>query len=261
MRRKHLTSSRQLLCLLAFTASPLLAQTATLIGGSGETVITPGLPFQAERITHFSRTLSNGTQILKETHETLARDEQGRFYDASTTTRSGGQPSTSTTVSYELADPVAGKMSNWSTTTGKGNERSISSQSHIVISTLPLPRDTELRNLKGDDIKVTTEDLGSKSIAGLPSTGTRTTTLIPQGRIGNTAPLLLVTERWTSTDLKITVAETETDPINGTRTSEFVSVKRTEPPASLFKIPDGIALNELSGIAAMFGQAPASPAR
>ena len=254
-------TSRQLLCLLVLTTPSLLAQTMTSISSSGETVLTPGLPFQAERITHFSRTLSNGTQILKETHETIARDEQGRFYDASTTTHSGGRPSASTTVSYELADPVAGKMVNWSTPNDKGNERSISSQSHIVVSTLPLPRDNEIRNLKGDDIKVTTEDLGSKTIAGLPSIGTRTTTLIPQGRIGNTTPLLLISERWISTDLKITVAETETDPINGTRTSEFVSVNRTEPPTSLFKVPDGIALNKLPPVAAPFGQPPSLPSR
>lgn len=241
----------RLLLLLCLSASPLLAQTMTSIAGTGETVLIPGAPFQAERVTHLSRSLSNGTQILKEAHENLARDSQGRFYDASQTTKSGGQSSTSPAISYELADPVVGKMSNWSATTAKGNERPISSRSRVVISTLPLSRDIQVRNLKGDDIKVVKEDLGSKTIAGLLSSGTRTTTTIPLDRIGNTAPLVFVTERWVSIELKMTISETETDPINGIRTSEFTTATRVEPPPSLFMRPEGIEFRSfpLGGLA------------
>ena len=90
---------------------------------------------------------------------------------------------------------------------------------------------------KPSDANVTTTDLGSKTILGLQTTGTRVTRTIPAGEIGNAKPIEVVTERWLSTDLQIPMSVTHTDPMMGTMSSQVTSVTRGEPSASLFQVP------------------------
>jgi hypothetical protein len=65
---------RGILLLFCISSTPLLAQLSTSFSQTGETVTTAGTPFQAERVTHTSRILSDGNQIVLEEHETIARD-------------------------------------------------------------------------------------------------------------------------------------------------------------------------------------------
>ncbi len=244
--------SNPFFCLiLGLVSTPILAQSSISFSQTGETVATPGSPFQAERISRTSRTLSDGNQILQEQHETIARDSQGRFYDESKQTSSGGIPKDQPNVFHVLIDPVAMTSTSWNTLSNNGNVQHLSPTTHVVVGATQGLGDNATRHLRGDDIKITTEDLGKKTIAGLPCTGVRTTTTIPVARIGNAHPIKLVSDRWTSADLQMTVLEVDDDPLNGTRTSEFTTASRTEPPASLFKVPEGLNLRNpvLGGIA------------
>jgi hypothetical protein len=49
------------------------------------------------------------------------------------------------------------------------------------------------------------EDLGTQTTEGVEATGTRTTTTIAAGEIGNERPIEIVTERWYSNALQTTV--------------------------------------------------------
>ena len=82
-----------------------------------------------------------------------------------------------------------------------------------------------------------TEDLGNQDIDGVHATGTRVTTTIPAGKMGNEQPMTVTSERWYSTELKATVMTKHTDPWAGELKTEFKDINRAEPDASMFTVP------------------------
>jgi hypothetical protein len=89
----------------------------------------------------------------------------------------------------------------------------------------------------GDQGKANTEDLGSQTMEGVQVTGVRTTRTIPQGEIGNDRPITIVTEVWTSPDLKTIVYSKRSDPRMGEQTFQLKNIVRNEPDATLFTVP------------------------
>ena len=85
--------------------------------------------------------------------------------------------------------------------------------------------------------KITTESLGSRSIEGVMAEGTRTTSTIAAGVIGNVLPIDVVTERWYSRDLQMAVLITRRDPRTGESVYRLRNIVRTEPSPDLFTIP------------------------
>jgi hypothetical protein len=81
------------------------------------------------------------------------------------------------------------------------------------------------------------ESLGTQILEGVPSEGTRTTSTIEVGAIGNDRALSIVAERWYSPDLKTVMMTSHSDPRSGTETFRLTNVLRTEPSASLFALP------------------------
>jgi hypothetical protein len=81
------------------------------------------------------------------------------------------------------------------------------------------------------------ESLGKETIAGLPADGTRTTTTIPAGAIGNERPLEIVREQWYSSDLQIVLRSKRADPRFGGTAYEVTKIDRAEPVSSLFEVP------------------------
>ena len=84
-----------------------------------------------------------------------------------------------------------------------------------------------------------TEDLGSQTMEGVYVTGVRTTLTIPAGQIGNDKPIDIVTEVWTSPDLKTVVYSRRNDPRIGEQTFQLKNIVIGEPDSSLFLIPAG----------------------
>lgn len=81
--------------------------------------------------------------------------------------------------------------------------------------------------------------LGSRTFDGVRADGTRTTWTIPAGRIGNQKPIEIVSERWYSPELLVVVETRHADPRTGETTYRLANLKRDEPSADLFKVPDG----------------------
>jgi hypothetical protein len=90
---------------------------------------------------------------------------------------------------------------------------------------------------RNDQGQVSTEDLGSQTMEGVQVTGVRMTRTIPVGEIGNDRPLNIVTEVWTSPDLKTIVSSKRSDPRMGQQTFQLTNIVRSEPDASLFTVP------------------------
>ena len=95
-----------------------------------------------------------------------------------------------------------------------------------VLSLPDVPRD-----------KGVTETLGTRDFDGVKAEGKRTTHTIPAGAIGNEKPIAIVSERWFSTELNVVVLSRNVDPRSGETVYRLTNVKRSEPPADLFKIP------------------------
>jgi hypothetical protein len=84
-----------------------------------------------------------------------------------------------------------------------------------------------------------TEQLGNMYIDGVQAQGTRTTTTIPAGEIGNDRPINIVDEQWYSPDLQMTVLTKHSDPRMGETNFALKNINRSSPPSYLFEIPAG----------------------
>jgi hypothetical protein len=73
------------------------------------------------------------------------------------------------------------------------------------------------------------EDLGTMTVNGVPARGTRITTVVPLGAIGNDREFRSVNERWFSSDLNLLIKSINTDPRFGTTTYELTNISRQPP--------------------------------
>jgi hypothetical protein len=92
--------------------------------------------------------------------------------------------------------------------------------------------------------EASTEDLGTQTMEGLLVTGTRTTNTIAAGEIGNERPISIVTEVWTSPDLKTIIYSKRSDPRMGEQTFRLTNVVRAEPDAALFTVPPDFKITD-----------------
>ena len=90
-----------------------------------------------------------------------------------------------------------------------------------------------------------TESLGKQEMEGLEVQGSRNTSEIPVGQIGNDRPLSIVHERWESTDLHVTVLEKHTDPMMGNMEERLTAIRRGEPDPTLFEVPAGYQMESV----------------
>lgn len=91
------------------------------------------------------------------------------------------------------------------------------------------------------------ESLGEQMIEGLKAEGTRWTTTIPVGEIGNERPIEIVNESWYSPELQVEVMRRFSDPRSGETIYKLVNINRSEPDKSLFEVPSDYTLKEGPG--------------
>jgi hypothetical protein len=89
----------------------------------------------------------------------------------------------------------------------------------------------------GSGYAANTEALGTKNIEGVEAEGTRTTTTIPAGAIGNERAIEIVYEKWYSKDLQLIVYSKHSDPRYGDQTYRLTNISRSEPDPSVFAVP------------------------
>jgi hypothetical protein len=204
--------------------------------GLGNKVVT-GAPVTATISVVHDSTLADGNTIHTENQSTEYRDSQGRVRREVPfklmTTATGATQGTMIIIT----DPVAGKRY----VLNPQNKTA-----HVMPMHPPKPAGESGPGAHGpawaSGKDITTEQLGSKTILGLPAQGTRVTHTIPAGEIGNAKPISVVTERWVSTDLQIPLTMSHTDPMMGNMTSTVTNIARGEPDASLFQVPSDYKL-------------------
>jgi hypothetical protein len=86
--------------------------------------------------------------------------------------------------------------------------------------------------------------LGSKEMEGVRANGEKTTWTIEAGKFGNEKPIVIVSEKWTSPDLMLTLYARDFDPRSGETVYKLNNLKRGEPDAELFKVPADYKVRE-----------------
>lgn len=214
-----------------------------------------GAPYSADVTTEIVQPLADGNRIERRSTTSIARDRQGRVRREQQLAAIGPILPQSDGRLVTITDPVARVHYSLDLT------RKIATQ-------LPLPftkrieappvgaaaagerhavlhqeiGDREVHGMLHQEIhspkmEFRSEPLGTREIEGVQAEGTRTTTTIPAGAIGNVAATDIVSERWYSPDLQIVVLSRRTDPRFGDTTYRLENIIRGEPAAELFKVP------------------------
>ena len=237
-----------------------------------------GEPYQAEKLTRSTQTLSDGTVITHETRGLIARDAAGRVREDLYIVHSGqvnGKEVDKSLQSATVGDPVAHRMLFWTGTGGKiAMEMPLPSLPAILTAPPPPPpprpmgtEDTPPRAISlgsrsaASKDTVRTESLGRQSLAGVMVDGTRVTTTIPLGEVGNDRPIEVVHEEWSSPQLGIVVKTVDTDPRTGEQTMELNALEQVEPSETLFQAPAGYTVQDFANMMKAFGDLGKSGAK
>ncbi len=240
------------------TAGPVTTIGAGMIGRQPGAPIQ-GAPYSATITNENIQTLEDGTHISQTTTGSIARDSMGRTRQDATLPSIGNlsaadaphlvfiqDPVSQTAYTLNLTDKTAQKMPalppNISTSgvVGSGPGKVLMQMGTAMPpSGPPLPGIAMQRTIitNNDQGQVNTEDLGLQSLEGVQVTGIRTTRTIPAGEIGNDRPISIVTEVWTSPDLKTIISSKRSDPRMGQQTFQLTNIVRSEPDSSLFTVP------------------------
>jgi hypothetical protein len=96
--------------------------------------------------------------------------------------------------------------------------------------------------LPGNAGSRTHEDLGVRMIDGVETTGSRDTTTVNAGAMGNDQPMKIVREYWHSSQLGVNLISILSDPRIGTQTFTLSNVEVTEPDPRYFELPEGFQI-------------------
>lgn len=224
-----------------------------------------GAPFCATVVTEHTQSLSDGNRIHTNDSSTLCRDSEGRTRrDAGLNLLGAGQDGPAPKL-VTIVDPVAGvrylldsenkiaqKMPLMPDikaidADGPASAHALDERKQVMIYQRTgggpggdvMFNDVTVKKIGPDsgESAPNSENLGDQTIEGIHATGTRMTTTIPAGKMGNEKPITVTSERWYSPELKVTVMTKHNDPWAGELKTELKSVNAGEPDASLFTIP------------------------
>ena len=239
--------------------------------------IVRGAPYSAETVSESVQALTDGNRIVRRNATRVYRDSEGR-------TRVERLNPAGAVSSVSISDPVSGEtlMLNPETrtamrstvivishgggatlgattagevtsvqlkTVGESAEMRQKTQ-HLKQAELTARAEAESVVVYGGVIshvsegKTTREELGQQTIEGVLANGTRTTTVIEAGAMGNEQPIQIVSEQWYSPDLKTLVLTRHSDPRSGENTFRLTNIVRSEPDRSLFTLPPDYTIKE-----------------
>jgi hypothetical protein len=216
-----------------------------------------GAPFCANITTEHTQSFADGNRIHTTEKSMVCRDSEGRTRREASLNLLGASSPASAPELITIFDPVAGvrylldsqdKIAHKMALPPAG---SISAQAPeprgervLIMQSADGPEGQVNRNMVYKKIvqdtnepAPKTENLGDQAIDGIHATGTRVTTTIPSGKMGNDRPIVVTSERWYSPDLKATIMTKHSDPWAGELKTEFTNVNTSEPDPSLFTVP------------------------
>ena len=233
-----------------------------------EAQVVKGKPYSADTSTETVQTLGDGNRIAHRTVSKFYRDSEGRTRREETFGNVDPEHPTPHEVKVFIDDPVSGTalvLDPGSKTLEKmqrirdfGDVQLDDTDRAKIM--LKLAKDSETNGqaapgkvffnrdrtsnpdngmlvISDENRNIAKEDLGTRNIEGVDCTGTRQTSTIPAGAIGNDKPISIVTETWFSEAIGAVVESISDDPRYGKTTYQLTNVQLSEPSRSLFETP------------------------
>jgi hypothetical protein len=222
-----------------------------------------GAPFSAEATTEFTQLLSDGNRIERRFSTSLARDGRGRTRSEQDVAMLGPLTVLHTGVHWKttqsftvtssgpprftvIADPVERVTYTLDERTKEARRSPSKFATVHVVESRKIADKLELVAHGTGGTGAVVESLGTRQIEGVSAEGTRVTTTIAAGQIGNLNPIHLVSERWYSKDLQMAVLITRRDPRSGDTVYRLTNIVRNEPPPDLFAVPSDYRIVDLN---------------
>lgn len=242
--------------------------TAGIVASGGFNTATGpilGAPYSATITNESIQTLADGNRLVQSSTGTTARDSQGRTRQDTVLPAIGNLSAANAPHLIFIHDPVA--QTSYTLNLTEKTAQKLSAPPPFQAGTPGVGGATFAIRVEGNggplpppdamapDVvapgavlfekhlsttgqePLNTEELGSDTMEGVLVNGVRTTHTIPAGQIGNDRPITIVTEVWTSPDLKTVVYSKRSDPRMGEQTFRLTNIVRTEPSQSLFAVP------------------------
>jgi hypothetical protein len=259
------------------TEGPVVAGAAGPIELSHTPVV--GAPYTATTNNESVQVLADGNRIVQTSTGTTARDSEGRTRRDAELPAIGNLAATNAPHLVFIQDPVAQasftlnltektahkmsmgpdekllfEMADKAATAGPGDKVFVQMGDKMATAgsgeatAIPLPKMVAMDAQKAmaEHAQINMEDLGTQTMEGVVVTGERSTRTIAAGQIGNEKPIEIVTEIWTSPELKTVVMSKRSDPRMGEQTFRLTNIVRTEPDAALFTVPGDFRIVESS---------------
>ncbi len=220
---------------------------ATRDGGNREVLESivippiPNAPFFATLATESVKYSADGASMTFVNERHIARDGKGRIYEE----RWVLVPKNSGVKSYmnwiQIADGKLRTLYN------------CSPQKHICELLVYDPEDDlsaaqlrpqGARTVQNERGSQSWEDLGTRNILGVDTTGIRETTITNAGVLGNDQPLTSFTEFWHSQHLGLNLLSIRSSPFFGKQSFTITELTVGEPDSSLFQLPAGYTVND-----------------
>lgn len=253
-----------------------------IAAGNMDGKVVKNSPYSAEANTETTRTLADGTRIVNKHTTQMARDKDGRtrrennFANSGPFQNAGGNAPRMVTITDPVAkevfilnynDKTARKMKMgepawFRSEKMEGNRKEIieekiqmsvrhkgeSAPSADVMVTAPLAAGTvnsiSAMRVPFDSKNMKAEKLTPQTMEGVLVEGTRNTHTIPAGTIGNDRAIISTNESWYSNDLQMVIFSKNNDPQVGETIYRVSNLRRSEPDASMFKVPADFKLVE-----------------
>lgn len=202
----------------------------------------PNAPFNATLATEAVKYAADGATMTAANERRIARDGKGRVYEERWYLVPKGGKVRSRMNWIQIADPKQQTLYNCSI------ERQICDllvfdPTNALSALSPRHKAPSGSQTLGDR-SVTWEELGKRNIAGTDTVGTRETTTMFSGTMGNDQPLIYMNESWHSDALAINLSSVRSSPFFGRQTFTITELTLGEPGPQLFEVPPGFKVND-----------------
>jgi hypothetical protein len=227
---------RKALQIAAFFAASLLALPAqeapqgapdhshpTVLNGIAVPPIA-GAPFSATLVIENDRYFLYGSDEVRRTINLIARDSKGRTHSESRRLMPESFHGSPQLLGVRLYDPETHVRTIYDPVVHVARQQMIPEPATVESAPDPASRK---------------EDLGTSTFDGVPAKGTRRTVTVPARASGTGDPADIEDEVWHSDELRLDLLVRHSDSRFGTQTIGVSGLKREEPPASMFEVPQG----------------------
>src|SRR5580704_19225014 len=192
-----------------------------------ESIAIPPLvnaPFSGTLVTEWTRPMADGGSYTLTNHRRIARDSAGRIYEERWLLVPKGSDIKSHMNFIQIADPINRTLYTCSIFHKTCDLSAYRPAASAAFEDEPPPPPG-----RSKDGTRTVENLGTKNLFGLDTIGTRQTTTIPQGTVGNDRPIQIVLEFWHSPRLGYNLESLRSDPRLGTQKFTITELDTVDP--------------------------------